>query len=182
MTDFRNQLLNAEKVSPELREGYRRELDAMLNPPLTAKSGTIGIVLLAMLVICIGLIVRADSVHQVEAWMVVAHIALAVGFAVAAFLILRDLRKWKQSPKSVTAIANTLTLTAGVMTVLVLMHGLKAQSDPKSLFSAFYLFVFYFACSMWSLDRRIASAELASREQSLRIECRLADLAERLAK
>jgi hypothetical protein len=181
-TEFRNQLLNVENISPDLREGYRRELDAMLHPPLTKKSGATGIVLLTMLVICVGLIVRADLVYHVQAWMLVAHIALAVGFTFAAMLILRDLRKWKNSPKSVTMIANTLTLTAGIITVLAMMHGLKAPSDTKTLFGVFYLFVFYFACSMWSLDRRIASAELASREQSLRIECCLADLADRLAK
>lgn len=34
--------------------------------------------------------------------------------------------------------------------------------------------------AVWALESRIASAELTAREQSLRIEVRLADLAERL--
>ena len=108
-TEFRNQLLNVERISPELREGYRRELDAMLHPPLTARSGAIGIVLLTLLVICIGLIVRADLVYRVQTWMLVAHIALAVGFAFAAMLILRDLRKWKHSPKNLSEAGAVLT-------------------------------------------------------------------------
>jgi hypothetical protein len=48
------------------------------------------------------------------------------------------------------------------------------------MFNAFLVFVFYVACISWSLDSRIAAAELAAREQMLRIEYRLADLAERL--
>jgi hypothetical protein len=74
-----------------------------------------------------------------------------------------------------------LACAAGTVTVIVLLIGLPHSSDPRSLFNAFYVFVFYFACSVWGLETRIAAAEMASREQSLRIECRLADLAERVA-
>jgi hypothetical protein len=38
--------------------------------------------------------------------------------------------------------------------------------------------VFYFACSEWAVHHRIAAAELAAKEQMLRIECRLADLSQ----
>jgi hypothetical protein len=96
--------------------------------------------------------------------------------------MIRDLRKRKHSRRSVFSIAILLTTTAGTLTVVALILGLRAPSDPKSLFGAFYVFVFYFACAMWALESRIAAAELASREQSLRIECRLADLAERMQK
>jgi len=60
-----------------------------------------------------------------------------------------------------------------------LLVGIGKPSDPASLFHAFYVFVFYVTCIAWSLDNRIAAAELAAREQMLRIECRLADLAGR---
>jgi hypothetical protein len=68
------------------------------------------------------------------------------------------------------------------MTVVVLMIGLGHSSEPKSTFDAIYFFVFYFACAMWALESKIAAAELASREQALRIEYRLAELAERMGK
>jgi hypothetical protein len=42
------------------------------------------------------------------------------------------------------------------------------------------VFVFYFTCAAWVTTNRIAAAELAAREQMLRIECRLADLTDRL--
>ena len=180
--DFRLQLLNVEKVSPLLRDAYRKEVDAMLHPPMSAKSSAPGIMLLVLLVTCTILIVRADLVHHVRSLLLVAHIALAVAFLGASGLIVRDLRKWKHSQQSTSSVANLLTLAAGIVTVIALIRGLRAPGDPKSLFGAFYVFVFYFACAVWSLERRIASSELASREQSLRIECRIMDLAERSAR
>ncbi|HEY2585087.1 MAG TPA: hypothetical protein VGI81_04895 [Tepidisphaeraceae bacterium] len=165
-----------------MRDSYRQDLDAMLRPALKPRSALIGTVLLVLLMGCAILIVRADLVYHVRGLMLAGHVALAVAFVAASGLILRDLRKLKHSQKSVASISGILTLAAGVLTVVALLIGLRSPSDPKSLFGAFYVFVFYFACAIWSIENRIASAELASREQSLRIEYRLADLAERLEK
>jgi hypothetical protein len=180
--EFRQQLLNVETVSPPLRDAYRKEVDAMLHPPMAAKSSAPGITLLVLLVGCTILIVRADLIYHVRSLLLIAHMALAIAFAGASGLIIRDLRKWKHSQQSASSVANLLTLAAGTVTVIALIRGLRAPGDPKSLFGAFYVFVFYFACAVWSLERRIASSELASREQSLRIECRILDLAERSAR
>jgi L-asparagine transporter-like permease len=169
-------------MSPSLRESYQKELEALLQPPLTKRSGVIGGVLAVGLVVTVGLIIRADVFHHVRGLMLVGHLTLAVAFLGAAGLIFRDLRKRKHSKQSVYSIAMILTNAAGVLTVVALLMGLRAPSDPKSLFSAFYVFVFYFACAMWGLESRIATAELSAREQSLRVECRLADIAERMQK
>jgi hypothetical protein len=186
MTDpapgFREKLLNLEAVSPARRDSYRKELETMLQPRLRSRSAVLGIVLLILLLGCTALIARADLVYHVRGLMLVGHVALAVAFVGASALILRDLRKWRHSQKSVASISGILTFAAGTLTVVALLIGLRSPSDPKSLFSAFYVFVFYFACAIWSIENRIASSELASREQSLRIEYRLADLAERLEK
>ena len=58
--------------------------------------------------------------------------------------------------------------------------GLNEPDKPASMFNAFFVFIFYYACSEWAMYNRIAATELAAREQMLRIECRLADLAERV--
>lgn len=177
---LREKLLSVQEVSPALRDSYRQELDAMLRPALTKRAATIGIILLVLLLGCTALIARADIVYHVRGLMLAGHIALALGFVGASLYILRDLRKLRQSRDSIRSIAGTLTAAAGTLTVVALLLGLRSPSDPKSLFGAFYVFVFYFACAVWALESRIASAELAAREQSLRIEYRLADLAERL--
>jgi len=114
--------------------------------------------------------------------MLIGHLTLAVGFLAAAGMIFRDLQKRKHSKRSVWSIASLLTGTAGTLTVVALLLGMRSPSDPKSLFSAFYAFVFYFACAIWALESRIATSELVAREHSLRLECRLADIAERLGK
>jgi hypothetical protein len=132
--------------------------------------------------VLIALIARADIIYHVRGLALVAHMALGAALLWASVLIVRDLRRRTHSLKSVYSLAMVFTWAAGTMTVVALLLGLGHQSDPKSLYGAFYVFVFYFACAVWGLETRIASAELAAREQSLRIECRLADLAERLQK
>jgi uncharacterized membrane protein len=178
--ELREKLLNLQEIAPAMRDSYRKELDAMVQPPLKARSAFVGGVLLILLLGCSVLIARADLVYHVRGLMLVGHVALAVGFLVASGLIARDLWKWRHSRRSVGSISNVLTVAAGTLTVVALLIGLRSPSDPKSLFGAFYVFVFYFACAIWSIDSRIASSELTAREQSLRIEYRLADLAERL--
>lgn len=179
--EFREKLLHLQEMSPLLREAYRREVDAMTQPRLTKRAAAIGMGLLVLLLGCTVLIARADLVYHVRGLMLAGHLALAAGFIGASVYIIRDLRKQRHSAASVRSVAGVLTISAGTITVGALILGLRAPSDPKSVFGAFYVFVFYFACAMWALETRIASAELAAREQSLRIECRLADLAERLA-
>lgn len=169
-------------MSPTLRDAYQKELNALLQPPLTRRSGIIGGVLAAGLLVTVGLIIRADIFHHVRGLMLVGHVTLALGFLAAVLLIFRDLQKRKHSTRSVWSIATLLTGAAGTLTVVALLAGLRSPSDPKSLFNAFYVFVFYFACAIWALESRIATSELVAREHALRLECRLADIAERLGK
>jgi hypothetical protein len=180
--DLRQRLLSVEEISASLRSAYQKELDNLLQPPITKRTGALGTILAIGLIVVIALIIRADLVYSVHGLMLVGHLALAAGFVAAAILIFRDLHRRKHSRGSVLSIASLLTGTAGALTVVALILGLRAPSDPKSLFGAFYVFVFYFACAIWAIESRIAAAELANREQSLRIECRLADLAERMQK
>lgn len=181
-SEFREKLLGVQEISPALHDSYRQELDAMLRPPLTKRAGLIGTVMLILLLGCTVLIARADLVYHVRGLMLVGHLALAAGFVGASLYIVRDLRRRKHTQASVRSIAGILTIAAGTITVIALMLGLRSPSDPKSLFGAFYVFVFYFACAVWGLETRIASAELSAREQALRIEYRLADLSERFGK
>lgn len=86
----------------------------------------------------------------------------------------------RHSPKAAYSIGHILTFAAGAITVASLLMGLSKPADSASMFNAFFVFVFYFACSEWAIQNRIAAAELAAREQMLRIECRLADLSEQV--
>jgi hypothetical protein len=180
--EFRQRLLGMQQMSPALKDAYQNDLDALLHPPLTARTRWIGIVLLVELLVAAILIVRADLFYHVRGLWLVGHAALAIGFIWASVLIMRDLQKRHTSPRSVSAIASLLTATAGITTVVAMLIGIRHASDPKSMFDVFYVFVFYFACAIWALESRISTAQLSATEQSLRIECRLADIAERLQK
>jgi hypothetical protein len=161
---------------------HRKEVDEMVHPRMTARSAAPGVMLLVILLVCAGLIVRTMIVHPAGWLMMTGYVVLAVAFVWAAGMIIRDLKKRRHSQKSTGSVAGALTVAAGTITVVALLIGLKNPSDPKSLFGAFYVFVFYFACAVWALENRIKSSELAAREQGLRIEYRLAELAEKMGK
>ena len=174
---FIERLKNADDITPALRASYQAELESMLEPKLTTARALPGIGLLIVLVVCVVGIVRSMIVYDADALSRAGSAVLAAGFAVAAAFIVRDLWRGKHSPKSVFSISHVLTFAAGALTVAALLTGLMKPGDPASTFKAFFVFVYYFACSEWTTHNRIAAAELATREQMLRIECRLADLA-----
>ena len=180
--DFLRKALNADKISPAMRASYEAELHAMLDPKLTRRKALPGIALLVVLVVCTIAIVRNMFVYDPGPMILLAWGVLAAAFSWVSFLIVRDLRRQKHSPKSAFSIAHILMISAAAITVITLLIGLNAPGDPASMFNAFFVFVWYFACVTLALDNRIAAAELAAREQMLRIEYRLADLAERLQK
>ena len=176
---FRQRLFDAQPMSPPLRAAYQREIEQMMSPALTPRKAAGGVLLLVILLACTAGLLRAMFVYSVGTPTMIGWVVLAGAFAYASLLIVRDMWRGKHSHKSVRSIAGALTGAAGTLTVVALMLGLASPSDPKSTFNAFYVFVFYFACVAWALESRVVAAELATREQMLRIECRLADLAER---
>jgi hypothetical protein len=180
LTEFRDRLFESQEMSPAPRASYQDELDRMLNPKLTSRSAVVGSVLLVLLLVCTLGIVRNMFVYEPGPLTLLGWAVLAATFTYASFLIIRDLWLRKHSPKSAFSIAHALTFAAGTITVVALLIGLQKPSDPASTFNALYVFVFYVACVEWSTQSRIAAAELAAREQMLRIEYRLAEIAARL--
>jgi hypothetical protein len=177
---LRERLLDSQFMDPALDESFERELETLLNPQLTLRTALPGIVLLVLLVGCAAGIIWASFFYRPAPLLLAGWSMLAVAFLAASYYIVRDLCRRTHTRKSVYSIAGILTMASGTLTVVALLLGLHNASDPKSLFGAFYVFVFYFACTTWSLDSRIAAAELAGKEQSLRIQYRLAEIAERL--
>lgn len=178
--DYVQRLLDAEEISPALRSSYQAELETMLHPKLTPRTALPGIVLMMILAgFAIGL-VRNILFVDAEPLILAEWSVVAVAFAWAASLIVRDLWRKSHSRKTQYSISWILTGATGTITVVALLLGMSKPSDPASMFNAFFAFVSYIACLAWSLDSRIAAAELAAREQMLRIEYRLADLAEHL--
>jgi uncharacterized membrane protein len=175
-------LFNSEKLNPVLKASYQEELTGMLEPKLTRRKAIPGIALLIVLVVCTIGLVRNMFMYEPGPLTLVAWGVLAGAFSWVSFLIVRDLWLRKHSRKSALSITHVLMTSAAAVTTVTLLLGLNEPGNPASMFNAFFVFVWYFACFTLALDSRIAAAELAAREQMLRIEYRLADLAERLSK
>jgi hypothetical protein len=178
--DYIQRLLDAEEISPTLRRSYQSELDEMFAPALTPRKAAPGVALLIILLVGVAALLRNLFVVEAEPLVRVGWLALLIGFGGAAFLIARDLWLKKHSKKSLFAITHLISSAAGIITVVAVLSGMSEPADPASTYRVLFALVFYIACLFWNLDSRIAAAELAAREQMLRIEYRLADLADRL--
>jgi hypothetical protein len=177
--DYVQRLLDAEDISPALRRSYQSELDATLAPALTPSKAAAGVTALVILLVAAVALLRNLLVVEAEPLVKVGWLALLVGFSGAAFFFARDLWLRKHSKKSQFAITHLMCGAAGMLTVVAMLRGMNAPAEPASTFQVLFALVFYIACLFWNLDSRISAAELAAREQMLRIEYRLAELAER---
>jgi hypothetical protein len=173
-------LFESEELNPVLKESYQQELNSMLEPKLTTRTALPGTVLLVILLIGIAAIVRNLFVFEAEPHVIVLWLVMGGASIWVAYLILRDLVRKRHSPKSAYSISQAFFAAGGLMTVAALIAGMSEPANPVSTFSALFAFVFFFTCAEWVTNNRIAAAELAAREQMLRIEYRLADLAEKL--
>jgi hypothetical protein len=177
---FRQELFASQEMNPALREAFHGELDSMLHETLTPAKKIPG---LALLIICLGVVIgeiRALLVYPGDARFYIAAISMAVVCAVAAAWIVRDLWRGKSTRKSAFKTADLFYGAAGVLVVVQFLHGMQAPAEPASTFGLLAMLTFLFVCGAWSLQNRIALAELSAREELLRIEYRLADMAERL--
>jgi hypothetical protein len=180
--EFREQLLDAQEMTPALRDSYQKQLDAMLHPPLTWRSRSPGILLLVILVACIGGLVRNLIVLRPGVMVQIGWVTLLGVFAYSSMLIIRSLWIGKHVRKWGFSIAGAFYCAAGVLTAIAMLKGLNKPADPGSTFHALFMFIFLVVCLGWALQSRIERSELTLREHLLRVESRLADLAERLPK
>jgi hypothetical protein len=173
-------MISAEEISPALRRSYQAELDAMLAEPLTPRKAAPGVFLLVILVIGVAALIHNLLIVEAEPLVQVGWLAMLIGFGGGAYLIARDLWLKKHSKKTLFAVTHLICGAAGMLTALTMVRGMYAASDPASTFHVVFALVFYIACLFWNLDSRIGAAELAAREQMLRLEYRLAELADSL--
>lgn len=178
--DFRKRLLDAQDMTPTLRDAYRKGIDDLLQHKLTLSTR---LFLAPLLLVTLGFTavgIRALLFYYRGAmlygvWMVFTCICAAAAVWIGAS-IWRGRYYWK----SIFSVAEAFAVGAAVITVLMLVAGTRAPSDPASSFGVLYALTLLIICVAWCIHNRIAAAELCMREQALRIECRLADLGRRL--
>jgi hypothetical protein len=180
-SDFRERLLDAQPTSAALRDEYRRELDALLHHRLTPRGRALAwICLLASLALVL-LCLRGLIWHHDKPQSLVLFPAYAAVFAAAALLLARVLWKGAFARKaSFAAIEGLGGTLVGVFLVFTLLHGMRAPADPASTYWTVWGVLLLTVGFAWGTGNRIAAATLETREHLLRIESRLADLAEQV--
>src|SRR5262249_5633700 len=151
-----------------LRDAYNHDLDALLHETLTPRKRLPAIVLLVTLVAVAIAIIISLFIHHGFVFYT-SSATLLVACRTAAAWIARDLWRGKFARKSSYKMADLFYCAAGMLTVLALISGIPAKSDPATTFGALFPFVWMVTCLGWSLLNRIAAAELAGKEQMLRI-------------
>jgi hypothetical protein len=177
--NLRRHLFEAQEITPALRAAYDKDLDAIIHEAPSRKNRFLAVVLLVILLGIVAGEVRALFVHKGDISFYVAAVTMLISCAIASVWLVRDLCKVKVAKKSAHQVSELFYAVATILTVTSLLHGLGAPGDPASTFNALFVFVFLFVCSVWGLANRITAAEMATKEQMLRLECRLADLSER---
>ena len=179
--DFRDRLLAAQQTTPALRDEYRQELDALLNHTLTARTRLLtwaGIIAaLGFVPIAVRSLLRHSEDAQV---LVVLPTFIVVALLLAGWLV-QVLRRGgfaRRASYAVTEALGGIGLSAVV--IVPMLAGLKAPGDPASSFGVLWSIVALIVGFAWATGNRIAAANLETREHLLRIESRLADVAEKL--
>ena len=178
-TEFRDRLLATQETTPALRDEYRRELDTLLNHTLTPRTRLLtwgGIVVaLAFIPLCIRALLVYGADPQVRI-IQPTFIVTALGFAAWLVLILRRGGFARKTSYQVVEWVGGLALAAIVAAPM--FAGLNAPDDPASSFALLWSIIALIVAFAWGTGNRIAAANLDMREHLLRIESRLADLAE----
>ena len=179
---FRDQLLGAQQTTSSLRDEYRRELDAMVNQNLTPRKRLetwfwlIGSIL--FIAWCTyGLVIHRDK----TAPRIILPAFIAIGIVHIIWLI-RALRRGSFARRSNFKLMELWTLGAGLVLTVSLFTGMFKPGDPASTFSLLFTFIFYACCAAMSMQNKMDEGLLTMRESMLRLESRLADLADRLPK
>jgi hypothetical protein len=185
-SEFRDRLLDSQSVTAGLREEYRKEMQSLTIHKLSPRARVINAALLLIWVVLAMLCVRAGIVnrHSPKAtfdWWINLSMYFVV-FILLTFGGVRNIVKGEHTWKAYFNVAGMFYTAAGVTVTLVLIRGLRTPHDPASTFGAVYALVFLVVSLGWGLQGRIDASLLTTREGMLRIESRLADLADRLPK
>jgi len=182
-TEFRERLLGAQPVTPMLREEYQRELESILYHRLTPRGRllTIGALVgsIAFAIACVAsMMIRHESGRV--GLLLPAYAGI---FVLAAVWLARVLKEGGFARRASFAMVEGLGgAMVGLFVTFVLFRTMRAAADPASAYWAIWAVLFAMCGFAWGTGNRIAAAKLETREHILRLESRLADLADRLPK
>ena len=180
-TEFRERLIDAQQMTPALREEYRKELDALFNCRLTPRGRalTVGGIIVALAFTA--LTVRGLVFHHDKPGMkLIFPIYLACCLGTAAWLGWVLWQGGFARRTSYAVIEGIGGIFTGTYITVVFLRGMHTPSDPANLMAAIWAVMLIVVGFAWGTGNRIAAAALETRAHLLRMESRLADLAVRL--
>ena len=181
--DFRERLLDAQQTTPALREEYRRQLHALLHHTLTPRGRLLTWAGLVASVVAAALCVRSLVIHHAKPDVKVLLPSYAAIFFLTAAWLGRVLWKGGFARRTSYAVVEWLgSIFVGVYVTVTLLRGMQHPSDPSSAYWAIWALMLMTVGFAWGTGNRIAAATLETREHLLRLESRVADLAERISK
>jgi branched-subunit amino acid transport protein len=177
---FRDKLLDAQQTTPTLRNEYQRELDALLHHRLTPQTRLMTwggvVVALAAGALCVRAAFRYPNEWFVNGTFAAVCVMVALWFG-------RVLWQGGFARRASYAVIEGLGgIASGAFVLVTLFRGMLAPAEPGSIFGAIMAVLLVMVGFAWGTGNRIAAAKLETREHLLRLESRLADLTERLAK
>lgn len=180
--DFRDRLLSAQTVAPELRERYQRRLESMYNRELTPaqRIGTWVLVAIGFVAVMIcaysAIFVESIDVEARAANAVIGLVVLAVTVLRARSAIIGSINlRWQ--PQAIAYTAFGLVLI-GIM--LVIFSGVDANLGSIYLLLVWLVVLVLVVTKL--IQMQVQQSELKTQEKLLEIELRLVEMGEQMAK
>jgi len=179
---FRDELIAADPVASDHRERYERAVQEMLHKRL---SGGHKVMLVVTTIVAVGLAAVFGVMAVTGAELpVLARAAFGVGVVFAVGWVVLNVSILKRGDINLRTDANVMTgmtwaFVVILMTFLLLLAGSMADS-ARAVHMLVAGLVFLVMGVAFLITNRVDQAELNTREKLLKIEHRLAQLAERL--
>ena len=180
MSEFRQRLLELEPLSSERNEAIQQEIQAMFEPQMSRwekvywGASVVGFALNAVCCIVVGLFAPGEPTMK-AVWVI-----LGVGNAVAAAFVLRRMRKGRMNLQQQFSAGKAAVGVAMFVAVLILINAINHPSLQNLAWGLFGVLGLVLAAAI-AIHNRILAAELNGKEQSLQLQYRLAELAEKLS-
>jgi hypothetical protein len=179
MSELRKRLLEIEPLSASRNEKLQMEIQAMFEPKLSRwemlcwGASVAGSVVFAVSAVGVVFFARVDpNVRAIWGIFGVCNV-------LAAAFVLRGMRKGSLNLREQYALGKASVAVTLLITILILMNAIWHPSLENLAWGLFGVTCLVLAAAI-AVHNRVMAAEMNSREHSLQLEYRLADLLEKL--
>lgn len=178
---FRDRLIESERITPSLKERYDLEVRGLLETKLNAWSRVFHILVLVLSLVSVGIFLYVLITTDIPA---IAKISLGIGFLFSAgwiALIVKILQRgFINSKTDTTAMAILNGVFVVILMVMLMLEGGMMRDHAKGILMVLNGMVIFMGGMVFLIGNNINQEELQTREALLKIKYRLVDLNEYL--